>query len=377
MAAAENSVMKETINREDTEGHEEVEWVEDGVEEEEASMALGVVGRLWTTRNINANALISTMKRLWNPKHGMEANCIGDKLFQFHHWKDKAFAMDNQPWHFDHHVLVMDDVKGNSTPSDMPLFFVPFWIRVYELPFKGRQKETNMRAIARKVGEYVGMDNNDIIGINKFVRLRVRIDVRKPLLNHVDLKLKGGGSKRIPIKYEKLPVFYYVCGVLGHGEKDCEEDGDECVARKFNETLRALTPWKANKGDGANREGSCTSSGRRLFITKKDAVTKEEVGEMMKEVTCQLQGVSIDNIMGKLDGEGDQGISKNGKRGVESEGQSTAGETGGEEEGEITSSEALPLQEDGGTQVVFNIGVTNSGNARRKWKKKERMGQKQ
>lgn len=64
---------------------EEIDWVVDG-EEEESRVALGVMGNLWTERNIDANALIAVMMKIWNPKHGMEANCIEKNVhfFQFH-----------------------------------------------------------------------------------------------------------------------------------------------------------------------------------------------------------------------------------------------------------------------------------------------------
>lgn len=43
---------------------EEVDWVVDEEEEEDARVSLGVVGRVWTDRNVNSNALISTMRRI-------------------------------------------------------------------------------------------------------------------------------------------------------------------------------------------------------------------------------------------------------------------------------------------------------------------------
>uniref|UniRef100_A0A803KQA7 DUF4283 domain-containing protein n=1 Tax=Chenopodium quinoa TaxID=63459 RepID=A0A803KQA7_CHEQI len=95
---------------------EGVDWEDDGGGEEEAQIELAVVGKIHTSRNINANALVNTLKKVWNPKHGCEANVIGSKIFyfQFHHWKDKQHVMESQPWHFDHHVMILDDAKGHG-----------------------------------------------------------------------------------------------------------------------------------------------------------------------------------------------------------------------------------------------------------------------
>ncbi|KAL8101393.1 hypothetical protein AgCh_033321 [Apium graveolens] len=105
---------------EEPSNEKENEWEEEEGEEEAAKTTLAVVGKIWTERNVNANALIATMKRVWNPKHGMEANCIEKNIFffQFHHWRDKAFVMDSQPWHFDHHVLALTDVKVDRSYSE-------------------------------------------------------------------------------------------------------------------------------------------------------------------------------------------------------------------------------------------------------------------
>uniref|UniRef100_A0A803MTJ7 Amino acid transporter transmembrane domain-containing protein n=1 Tax=Chenopodium quinoa TaxID=63459 RepID=A0A803MTJ7_CHEQI len=120
---------KTVVNSEYIEDNQEIDWIDEGEEEEEvAKIELGVVGKVWTDRNINANTLISLMQKIWKPKHGLEANCVGKNLFifQFHHWKDKAFVMDSQPWHFDHHVIVLSDVEGNTRISDVQLYYIPF-----------------------------------------------------------------------------------------------------------------------------------------------------------------------------------------------------------------------------------------------------------
>lgn len=46
---------------------EAIEWVDDGAEEEEARVELGLAGKIWTGRNINANAFMTTIKNVWQP----------------------------------------------------------------------------------------------------------------------------------------------------------------------------------------------------------------------------------------------------------------------------------------------------------------------
>uniref|UniRef100_A0A803M515 CCHC-type domain-containing protein n=1 Tax=Chenopodium quinoa TaxID=63459 RepID=A0A803M515_CHEQI len=192
--------------------------------------------------------------------------------------------MESQPWHFDHHVMILDDAKGNMKPSEIPLHLVPFWIRVYDLPFRGRSNEDNARRLGDKIGSYITMDKSDVIGINKSLRIRVLVDVNKPLKKVMELRT-GRGTMEVPIKYEKLSVFCYVCGLLGHREKDCDENG---VRRMYDESLRVATPWKATKNESYDEAGDLSKAVRKLFITKHPKHSTEEGEEdsgMVKNVT--------------------------------------------------------------------------------------------
>lgn len=134
-----------------------MEWVDDVEDEEEACVALGLVGKIWTDRHINANAFMSTMKSVWKLKYGVDISSIGENafVFQFHPWRDKQRVGEGQPWHFDKHAIILGDIEGNKKPSDMKLYELLMWVRVYNLPFKGRFNLMNIEAIGNKLGNYI------------------------------------------------------------------------------------------------------------------------------------------------------------------------------------------------------------------------------
>lgn len=55
------------------------------------------------------------------------------------------------------------------------------------------------------------------------MRIRVSIDVRKPLKHRMKLKKEGGEWIWIDFKYERLNIFCFICGLLGHTEKQCSK----------------------------------------------------------------------------------------------------------------------------------------------------------
>ncbi|XP_021738181.1 uncharacterized protein LOC110704670 [Chenopodium quinoa] len=184
------------------ETEEAVVWEEDGVAEDEERVELRLVGKIWTDRHINVSAFMNTVRTIWQPKHGLDISSSGKNLFafQFYHWKDKQRVIEGQPWHFDRHVLVLGEIEGNKKPSEMELHEFPMWVRVYNLPFKGRLNNANVEAVGNKIGSYIKMDSSGSIGIDKFVRMRIMIDARKPLLQKVKITTRGGSEEFFDVK---------------------------------------------------------------------------------------------------------------------------------------------------------------------------------
>lgn len=81
------------------------------------------------------------------------------------------------------------------------------------------------RDIGRKIGESVGtvetvdMDG-DGIGWGKFLRVRIRLDLTKPLSRGRKLNIEGK-VVWVTFQYERLLKFCFHCGILSHGRTGC------------------------------------------------------------------------------------------------------------------------------------------------------------
>ena len=65
------------------------------------------------------------------------------------------------------------------------------------------------------------------IHFNPYRRVRVWLDITKPLKRYQMIRLKMGNTVRVSLKYERLPHFCSLCGLLSHTEKDCSQVPDE------------------------------------------------------------------------------------------------------------------------------------------------------
>lgn len=75
------------------------------------------------------------------------------------------------------------------------------------------------------------------------MRVRVCLDVTKPLKKTFKLKQEGGAWKEVTLKYERLLTFCFSYGKIGHGEKFCTrqfENEEGIIERKFGPKLRVM-----------------------------------------------------------------------------------------------------------------------------------------
>lgn len=54
----------------------------------------------------------------------------------------------------------------------------------------------------------------------EFCRIRVNLDIQKPLGRGIFISPNKQGKTWLPLKYESLPTFCFGCGRLGHGVKE-------------------------------------------------------------------------------------------------------------------------------------------------------------
>lgn len=76
-------------------------------------------------------------------------------------------------------------------------------------------------------GEFISYDakNNSSIW-REFMRIKIRIDVRKPLMRKKKIKRKKGSEFVVLCKYECLGDFCFACGLVTHTKHFCRKSID-------------------------------------------------------------------------------------------------------------------------------------------------------
>lgn len=125
-----------------------------------------------------------------------------------------------------------------------------------------------MRAITISMGDIIKIEEDDF-GLDRCRRVKLLIDVNKPLRRNQRIRNKCGDVIRIDFKYERLPFFCFLCGRLGHSEKDCSHVSEEHVEKGYGWGLWIkASPRKGRKREKDEVQEVCATR-KNLFVCEK------------------------------------------------------------------------------------------------------------
>lgn len=212
-----------SLNNEEDEGL----VLEDIPESDEAEgLERCLVGRFLTNKKVNFVAMQDTLSSIWRPVKGVfmeETTQLNMFLFKFFHDLDLQRALDDGPWTFNQQALLIRKLNAEEQIKDVKLSELYIWVQIYDVPI-GFKSEFILKFIGNYVGCFMETDPKNFQGMcRNYMRIRVAIDVGRPLKKQMKIKKAGGEWIWVQFKYEHLPSFCFYCGRIGHTEKFCED----------------------------------------------------------------------------------------------------------------------------------------------------------
>ena len=148
------------------------------------------------------------------------------------------------PWTFDKHLLLMKKLDTEEDPTEVELNKTDFWVHIFDEPV-GLQSEKVLRDVGNFIRIFVESDSKNRDGNSwSYLRIRVSLDVQKPIKRKMKIKKVGGEWSWLNFKYERLPMFCFYCGVIGHADSFCEKLFDnpgKVLETPYGSWLRATT----------------------------------------------------------------------------------------------------------------------------------------
>ena len=225
----EQAVIEELQNIYLTKEEEEeipiIAWIRDDLLEE---CSLSLFGRLLLDRQQNIRALKSTLRTTWKIGSELRIVDVGSNILQFKFSSSYQRDWDENsgPWNFENNLLLLCRWKKGLIIKNIVFTHSPFWVQLWGLPFELMSEEVG-QDIGRSLGRLIEVDKWACqLDPAKFMRIRVDLPIDKPLRRGGHVVSKDGEKFWIHFRFQRLPTFCFLCGMLGHNDKHCQVPTD-------------------------------------------------------------------------------------------------------------------------------------------------------
>ncbi|CAL1382991.1 unnamed protein product [Linum trigynum] len=171
-------------------------------------------------------ALRMMLGRVWRYKGDLTISAVDEGLtqFLFSLKADLYKAVTKSPWIFDNFMLVLARWEDPSPEVAERLCWAPMAVQLWKVPF-----ECFIEKMAWRLGSSIGVLNDsptlhrsDVSG-GLYIRAAPVLDLIAPLPDVItagDVDLARGNFVA-SVKIEKVPHFFFLCGVIGHIGENC------------------------------------------------------------------------------------------------------------------------------------------------------------
>ncbi|MBA0776316.1 hypothetical protein Gotri_011322, partial [Gossypium trilobum] len=212
---------------------------------------------IWTGKLYNPESFKAQMRSVWKTKKKFEIQLAGQNLYLivFELEEDLELIMEGRPWLFRKSLILFDRLTHSVERSKICLNSSLVWLKIGPcLP------EFDKKDLLHAIGvTFGGVIRSEISG--EWCRLKINLN------------------------YEKLPLFYFGCGRMGHGLPDCsvlstaekdniKEDPPHTMALKVESKFVGKEVIKFN--DFAKKDRTqCSYTGDSESVMIEDIINRE------------------------------------------------------------------------------------------------------
>ncbi|KAL4342462.1 hypothetical protein GQ457_08G033240 [Hibiscus cannabinus] len=256
---------------------------------EAGDSVLWLVGSVISSKAVDGDSVCRIFRYVWKSKNITEILELRPNFFLIKpvDATAKDMILKRRPWVVHEDLFSIEAYNPEWRAVDFDFMNMVILVRVYQLPLRAMNGSMGLQ-LGGTIGRAIGVDHRVEGGnLGEFLRIRVSIDITKPLRRCILLG-NGQGKKPspCPLKYERLPRFCYHCGLLGHDLAACLAKPPDLDIRKlqYGSWLRVSTQKPA--------AGSRRRQGIEYFDRKGESAETIKVAAGQNSVRVEAAGVN-------------------------------------------------------------------------------------
>ncbi|KAK3221801.1 hypothetical protein Dsin_008826 [Dipteronia sinensis] len=229
-------------------------------------LTLCLFGKIFTTKVINKSAFIDVFSKVWRVEGGGDFELVEGNIFvlYFRTVEVKARILMGGSWHFDRAIILLEEPSGTGDITELKFNRVEFWIQIHNVPLICMSEEAGV-FLGKIIGDVREVDLENGKGESeRFIRVRIGIDVNIPLKRSLRVEILGSGNWRkknltppISSNVDRRLEVEQISGTRKEGER--LESSVACMYTDINRNLGSGNDTNGTPVGGAKLiEGSST-----------------------------------------------------------------------------------------------------------------------
>lgn len=183
---------------------------------------LCLLARIITDKTIIDHQFTGTMMKAWGVDPATDISILTRNVFlaQFTNRDDLERVLQRGIWTYRSDSVILKRVQGQNDLEDPKVEEAEVWTQWYRIP-PAAVSQMGLSMLAQRIGTPLSDATEIFARGQKFYKIKMLINVDRPLQDHLDVLNPTIGNFTTYITYEKMPRICLFCGRIGHDQLGC------------------------------------------------------------------------------------------------------------------------------------------------------------
>jgi hypothetical protein len=186
-------------------------------------------GKVLGPNLLHVETIRAVVRPAWGNPKGLIVRPMGPNLFmaEFSSEVDMDRVAKGGPWRLGKQAILLKRYDVRIKPEDVVFDELMIWARILNLGFElmNAERGTSLAACLGKVDRLDVDENGKAWG--SYLRARVTINATEPIMRCISVfSKKKNTMMHFDVMYERLPLYCFSCGLLGHSSIACPNPAD-------------------------------------------------------------------------------------------------------------------------------------------------------